>query len=87
MVEASDALKEEIEAFEAQIDELEKHHKGKYALFKDGKLVDTFSNDREAYEEGIKQFGTEIFLGRRVVKQEDPATIPALFAGVIHAHP
>lgn len=82
------AIDDEITAFEQQLAELLAHHAGKFALFKGGSLVDTFTTELEAYQEGVKRFGSEPFLVRQVTPADGPpAQMPALFAGLLHAHP
>ena len=47
------------------------HHKGKYALIHGEELIGTFDTDRQAYEEGVKRFGTDEFLTRPITTEED----------------
>lgn len=43
---------------------------GKFVLIKDKSLVDFFDTEKEAYEEGVKRFGTDLFLIKQVLKEE-----------------
>lgn len=79
-------LEKELKYFESIKDELLKYHEGKYALIKDEKLIDTFTKMEEAYEAGVKKFGAEPFLIKRIVKEESTESIPSLMTGAICAH-
>ncbi len=83
---ANDDLEQELEYFEKQKEELLKHHEGHFALIKGEKLVGTFTTEQEAYEAGVGRFGTEPFLIKRVVKDEDVTHFPALCLGLLHAN-
>mgnify|MGYP001097732162 CR=1 FL=1 len=86
MASAKEILDKEIEAFEKQFEELLKHYRGKFVLFKNGKLVDVFTSDAEAFQKGVDEFGDDVFLVRQVLDpKESVVSIPALFAGVIGA--
>jgi hypothetical protein len=79
-----DKLSKEIQAFEAMHADLLKHHLAKFALVKDGQLAGTFTTESEAYTAGVAKFDGDVFLVRQVVQQQQVATMPALFAGLIH---
>ena len=79
-------LEKELKYFESMKDELLKHHKDKYALIKDETLVGTFTKMEEAYEEGVKKFGKEPFLIKRIIENEPPESLPSLMTGAISAH-
>lgn len=87
MDDQTEKLGRELEAFEKMAQELLAHHHGKYALVKDGALHGTFTTEAEAYEDGVRRFGAEVFLVREVLNQQPAATMPALFAGLVHATP
>ena len=78
-------LEKELKYFESTKEELLKHHKEKFALIKDETLVGTFTKMEEAYEEGVKRFGNELFLIKRIIDKEPPESIPALMTGAISA--
>ena len=62
-------LKEEQAAFETQLDELLKTHKGKFVLFKSGQVVGFFDDHESAYNEGLDRFGLDtVFLVAPVEK-------------------
>lgn len=79
------ALEQELKYFESNKAELLKHHEGKFALIKGDKLINTYTKEEEAYEEGVKRFGTEPFLIKRVSKEDPPEKIPALMMGALRA--
>lgn len=79
-------LEKELKHFKSIKDELLKHHEGKFALIKGDTLIDTFTKMEEAYETGVKKFGTEPFLIKRITKEEPPESIPSLMTGAIGAH-
>jgi hypothetical protein len=82
----TEAIDKELDAFDAKLDELLTHHAGKFAVFKDGQLIDTFTTELEAYQEGVRRFGSDPFLLRQVLPKDQPAEqMPALFAGLIDA--
>jgi len=78
-------LEKELKYFESIKSELLKYHEGKYALIKDEKLIDTFTKMEEAYENGVKNFGAEPFLIKKITKEEVPESIPSLMTGAISA--
>jgi hypothetical protein len=78
-------IDKELEAFEAQLNDLLAEHEGKFALVKDGKVIGTFDNEGDAYTEGVKRFGEDVFLVRQIVSAKTLEALPALFSGVINA--
>ncbi|MFQ5852964.1 MAG: hypothetical protein ACE5JU_20580 [Candidatus Binatia bacterium] len=80
-----EVLKKELEHFEKIKGELLQTHKGKIALIKGAKLIDTFTTLQEAYREGVKHFGKEPFLIKPIQEPEEEQKIPALTAHLIHA--
>ncbi len=80
------ALEKELKYFESIKSELLKQHKDKFALIKDETLVGTFTKMEEAYEEGVKRYGTEPFLIKMVIEEEPVESIPSLMSGAINAH-
>ena len=87
MDQQTEKLGFELEAFEKLQAELKAHHRGKFALVKNGALQGTFTNEVEAYEDGVKHFGSDVFLVRQVLDDPPVATMPALFAGMVHGAP
>lgn len=83
----AETLGRELEAYEKMREELLAHHKGKFALVKNGTLQGTFTTEAEAYEDGVARFGANVFLVRLVLDDQPAVTMPALFAGLVHATP
>ena len=80
-------LKDEIEYFNSMLGEWLQHYEGQYALVKNHKLFGTFTTEEEAYKEGIKQFGNQPFLIKKVERVERLEKLPALTLGIIRAYP
>jgi len=78
-------LAEELAYFREKKDAWLQHHMGKFALVKGRELIDRFTTDKEAYEAGVKAYGEEPFLIKRIVEEEPTESLPALMAGVIRA--
>jgi hypothetical protein len=79
-------LKEEIEYFNSMLAEWLQHYEGHYALVKDHKLYGTFTEEVEAYREGVKLFGNQSFLIKKIERIERLEKLPALTAGIIRAY-
>jgi hypothetical protein len=75
-------LEREYKYFESIKDTLLKEKAGQFALVKDEKLVDTFHNEKDAYDEGVKKFGTSLFLIQKIEKDEQPESIQFLLLHV-----
>ncbi len=58
--------------------DLLKEVKGKFALIKDEKLVDTFDTDADAYKAGLLKFGNVPFLIVRISEEDEKSHIPIL---------
>ena len=80
-------LDKELAFYGEQKDELLKHHFGQYVLIKGREIVGTFTKFEEAYEQGVKRFGTVPMLIKQVVSEEPVQKFPALTHGLIRAHP
>ncbi len=80
------ALKEEIEYFNSMLEEWLQHYEGHYALVKDRKLYGTFTEEVEAYREGVKLFGNKPFLIKKIERVERLEKLPALTLGIIRAY-
>jgi hypothetical protein len=77
------ALEVELEYYESIKGELLAHHKGKFALIHGRELINTFNQDIEAYNEGVKLFGNAPFLVRLISDTQPEAKYPALMLGLI----
>ena len=65
-VTEDEALQRNIEAFDAKIRWLEKHHSAKWVIFQDGSFVDAFDTFDTAAREAIGKFGAGPYLIRQV---------------------
>jgi hypothetical protein len=74
-------------AFEANRQRLLKTHEGRYALFHDEKLVDTFDSMMSAHRFAAERFKLDpIFIGH-LIEGPDLVSIPAFTHGPAHARP
>ena len=80
-----DILRTELNYFNEKREELVQHHDGRFVLIKGRDVVGAFTTEREAYEEGVRRFGTEPFLIKRVTKDVTKDQFPALMLGLISA--
>jgi hypothetical protein len=78
-------LEQELNYFQANKADLLAHHAGKFALVHGQALVGTYTSFNEAFEEGVKQFGTEPFLVQHISDQPDQIQYPALIVGRLSA--
>ena len=71
-------LEQEQAAFDRQLDDLLKEHRGEFVLFKEGRAVGFFKDNTSAYAAGLDQFGIgSIFLVAPVLP---PSRQPISFA-------
>ena len=77
------ALDREVKYYEANKKDLLKKHNGKFVLIKGDRLVGSFDSEKSAYEAGLKEFGNQAFLIKRVSKKEDTSQNPALVLGIL----
>lgn len=80
------ALEKEIAAFERAKESLLQNHNGKFALFKGDDFLGAFDSAENAYSEGVKRFGKQEFLVRKVAEREEVYTNKSLFLGLMNAH-
>ena len=78
-------LEKELQYYDAHREELLKEHEGKFVLIKEGSLVGVFASEEEAYEDGLRHFGNQPFLIRRVAAEEEVVHLPALLLGLTDA--
>lgn len=79
------ALDAEIRYFEAQKQELLKHHEGKFALVVGERLIGVFDTPEEAYKAGLAQVGNQPMLIKQVLRDEPTQRAPALALGLLGA--
>jgi hypothetical protein len=65
------ALEQELATFESMKAELIKNHDGKFALIKGTEFFGSFDTPTNAYQEGINQFGKDLFLVKRISESEE----------------
>jgi hypothetical protein len=79
------ALEIELATYQRLKADLLKNHLGKFVLIKGEEFLGTFDNAGNAYEAGVKRFGKEPFLVRRVTESDEVYENHALSLGLIHA--
>jgi hypothetical protein len=73
---ANGAIDKQYDFFKEQLPELlKKGLEGKYALIHDSKFIGSFDTEQAAYEEGVKSFGTEIFIVQKIAAEPTVETI------------
>jgi len=78
-------LEKELARFDALKAELLKTYDGKFALIHGDDFIGAFDSAENAYSEGVKRFGREPFLIRRITQHEEVYRNQALSLGLIHA--
>ena len=79
------ALETEIRYFEAQKQELLKHHEGKFALVVGERVLGVFDTQEEAYRAGLAQIGNRPMLIKQILRAEPTESAPALALGLLGA--
>jgi hypothetical protein len=79
------ALERELALFAKMKPELLKNHEGKFALIRDEEFLGAYDSVENAYAEGVKRFGREPFLVKKVSEQEEVYRNQALALGLMHA--
>lgn len=79
------SLEKELALFTRLKPELLKNHEGKFALIRGEEFIGAYDSAENAYAEGVKRFGCEPFLVRKVSAQEEVYRNPALSLGLMHA--
>lgn len=78
-------LEKEIATYEKLKPELLKTHEGKFVLIHADEFCGAYDTTENAYAEGVKRFGQEPFLIKKVSPQEEVYRNQALSLGLIHA--
>ena len=73
-----ESLRAEIAAYQQQVEDLQKHHAGKFVIFRDGELQGVFDTFDAAGREAIRLFGD----GPYLIRQVGPARVMPLPASV-----
>ena len=79
-------LEKELARFEQLKGNLVANHNGKFALIKGDEFLGAFDSAENAYAEGVKRFGRDEFLVRRVSEKPEVYTNKALSLGLLSAH-
>lgn len=79
-------LENELKFFESKRAEWLEKYKNKFVLIKGEELIDVFDTMGDAYNAGVKKYGTQPFLIKRVSEEEQVETSPALALGIINAN-
>ena len=79
------ALEQELATFEAMKADLLLNHDKKFALIKGAQFIGAFDNAENAYSEGVKLFGREVFLVKHILESEEAYRNHALFTGLMNA--
>ena len=79
------ALEKELVTFDRLKMELLKNHKGKFALIKGDDFVGAFDTPANAYEDGVRRFGKDVFLVKRISETEEIYRNQALSLGLMNA--
>lgn len=82
MAEA-ELFEQELKIFESRKDELLTLGENKFALIKGSELAGIFSNEEEAYREGLSRFGDVPFLIHPILREECMTSFPALANGLL----
>ena len=79
------ALDKELELFAKMKPELLKNHEGKFALIRGEEFIGAYDSAENAYAEGVKRFGCESFLVKKVTQEEEIYRNQALALGLMNA--
>lgn len=74
-------LKNELNAYSKQKNELIGKSKGKFALVKDSKVVDIFDTKNDAIRQGYERFGNVPFLVKQILEVETPQNFTSNLLG------
>jgi len=78
-------LETELAVFARMKDKLLATYEGKFVLVHGEDFLGAFDSAENAYAEGVKRFGQEPFLLKKVTAQEEVYRNQALSLGLIHA--
>lgn len=78
-------LEKELATFARLKADLLKTHEGKFALIHAEEFLGAFDSAENAYADGVKRFGKEPFLVKKVAAQEEVYRNQALHLGLMHA--
>jgi len=78
-------LETELALFEKLKPELLKNHEGKFALIHGSDFIGAFDTAENAYADGVKRWGRDSFLVKKIAAKEEVYRNQALSLGLIHA--
>lgn len=78
-------LEQELQHFQTIKTDLLKTHAGKFALIKGVEFIGAFDSADNAYSEGVKRFGKESFLVKKISETEEVYRNQALNLGLMNA--
>jgi UDP-2,3-diacylglucosamine pyrophosphatase LpxH len=78
-------LEKELAAYEKMKTDLLKTYEGKFVVIHGDEFCGAFDTAENAYAEGVKRFGREPFLMKKVVEKEEVYRNQALSLGLMHA--
>jgi len=79
------ALEKELALFAKMKPDLLKNYEGKFVLIRGEEFLGAFDSVENAYSEGVRRFGREGFLVKKVTEQEEIHRNQALALGLTHA--
>jgi hypothetical protein len=79
------SLEKELTLFAKMKPDLLKIHSGKFVLIRGEEFIGAFDSAENAYAEGVKRFGRETFLVKKVTEQDEVYRNQALGLGLMHA--
>jgi hypothetical protein len=77
------ALETEDKTFEAQRPSLLVNHQGQFPTIKGEHVLGTFTTFAEAFEAGVRAYGTSTFMVKQIAETDEQVLLPALNAGPI----
>ena len=75
-------LRKELEAYNAQKNELIGRSRGKFALIKDDHVIGVFDTKIDAIRQGYERFGNVAFLVKQIVEVEAPQNFTSNLLGI-----
>jgi hypothetical protein len=79
------ALEKELALFAKMKPDLLKTYDGKFVLIRGEEFIGAYDSAENAYGEGVKRFGRESFLVKKVTDKEEVYKNQALSLGLMHA--
>jgi hypothetical protein len=79
------SLEKELALYEKMKPELLKNHEGKFVLIRGDEFFGAYDSAENAYAEGVKRFGRDMFLVKKVSEREQVYRNQALTLGLMNA--